>query len=106
METRVTPLAASLARWLLVTLPFASAPAPGAENAAGPTEGKEAGWLPLAVGGRGHSRRYSHWYWSSETAAAALSSFFFPPSILLSSPRFSFNYKIIKETHSGSVQSS
>lgn len=81
METPLTPLPTSPARWLLVTLPFANAPAPGVENAAGPTEGKKAQRLPLAAGGGGHSRRYSHWYWSSETAAAALSCFSpLPPS--------------------------
>lgn len=77
METPLTPLPTCLARWLLVTLPFANAPVPAAENAAGPTEGKAARRLPLAAGCRGHSRRYSHWYWSSERAAAALSRFFF-----------------------------
>ena len=77
METPLTPLPTSLAQRLLVTLPFTNAPAPGAENAAGPMEGKKAQRSPLAVGGRGHSRRYSLWYWSSETAAAALSCF--PP---------------------------
>lgn len=91
--------------WLLVTLPCANPSAPSAEHAAGPTEGKAAQRLPLAAGGRGHGRRYSLWYWSSGTTAAALCCFFPPPS-WLSSPCFPSNYKIIKEPHSGSVQSS